>query len=150
MCPTSSMGGGVLALLLSSPGAQSSEGSLQTVSSNVEPLGVQPFPTRGALPFIVHGGPPIYIYLALCLGSVWESFVFVSHWGPLGQSGVGWFESGWFSWVTGCPSVVPSWASRDSLVTRMVAQGSSPVLSTWVYIPYRQGYLTSPLRSPCR
>ena len=89
--------GGVLALLLSSPGAQSSEGSLQTLSSSVEPLGVQPFPTWGAFPF-----------LSLCFGSVWESFVLVSRQGPLGQSGVGRLLSDWFSWATCCPSVVPS------------------------------------------
>ena len=141
-------GGGVLALLLSSPGAQSSEGSLQTVSSSVEPLGVQSFATWGAFPFIVQGGDPIYIYLALCVGSVWESFVLVSRRGPLGQSGVGRLEPGWFYWPTGCPSVVPSWASRDSLVTRMVAQGSSPVLSACAYATYPQGYLTSSSHSP--
>ena len=84
----SSMGDGVLALLLSSPGAQSSEGSLQTVSSRVKPLGVQPFPTWGAFPFIVQGGAPVYIYLSWSLGSAWESFVFVSRRGPLGRSGV--------------------------------------------------------------
>ena len=94
MCPTSSMGGDVLALLLSSPGAQSSGGSLQIVSSSVEPLGVQPFPSRGAFPFIVQGGTPIYIYLALCLGAVGVSFVLVSHRGPLGRSGVGRLDPG--------------------------------------------------------
>ena len=145
----SSMGGGVHALLLSSPGAQGSEGSLQTVSSSVEPLGVQPFLTRGALPFIVQGGAPIYIYLALCLGSVWESFVLVSRRVPLGQSGVGWLESGWFSWATGCLSAIPYWASRDSLVTRMVTRGSSPVLSACAYATYLQGYLMSSSCSPC-
>ena len=82
-------GGGVLALLLSSPGAQSTEGSLKTVSSSVEPLGVQPFPTWGAFPFIVQGGALIYICLALCLGSVWEFFVLVSRRAPLDQSGEG-------------------------------------------------------------
>ena len=51
-------GGGVLALLLSSPGAQSSEGSLQAVSSSVETLGVHLFLTWGAFPFIVQGGAP--------------------------------------------------------------------------------------------
>ena len=40
-------GGGVLALLLSSPYAQCSEGSLQAESSIIEPLGVQHFPSRG-------------------------------------------------------------------------------------------------------
>ena len=128
----SSMGDGVLALLLSSLGAQSSEGSLQTVSSRVKPLGVQPFPTWGAFPFIVQGGAPIYRYLALCLGTVGVQFVLVSRRGPLGQSGVGRLESGWFSWATGCPSTVPSSASRDG----HVARGSSPVLSAWVYAPY--------------
>ena len=88
------MGGGVLALLLSSPGAQSSEGSLQAESSSLEPLGVQPFPMWGAFPFIVQGEAPIYIYLALCLGTVGVPFVPVSHRGPLGRSGVGRFDPG--------------------------------------------------------
>jgi hypothetical protein len=88
------MGGGVLALLLSSPGAQSSEGSLQVVSSSVEPLGVQPLTTWGSFPFIVQGGPPIYIYLALCLDPAWESFILVSRRGPLGLSRVGGLEPG--------------------------------------------------------
>ena len=91
------MGGGVLALLLSSPGAQSSEGSLQVVSSSVEPLGVQPLTTWGSFPFIVQGEAPFYMYLALCLGTVGVSFVLVSRRGPLGQSGVGWLHPGWFS-----------------------------------------------------
>src|SRR6185312_11160199 len=93
------MGGGVLALLLSSPGAQSSEGSLQAglvVSNPWESnhLGVQPFPTWGDFPFIVQGGAPIYTYLALCLGTVGVSFVLVSRRGPLGWSGVGRPDSG--------------------------------------------------------
>ena len=88
------MGGGVLALLLSSPGAQSSEGSLQAESSSVEPVGVQPFPTWGAIPFIVQGGAPIYIYLALCLGTVGVPFVLVSRRGPLCRSGVGRLDPG--------------------------------------------------------
>ena len=129
-------GGGVLVLLLSSLSGQSSEGSLQVVSSSVEPPGVQLFPTWRTFPFIVQGGAPIYIYLALYLGPVWESFVLISRRGPLGQSGVGRLESGWFSWATGCPSVVPSSTNRDSLVTRMVARGSPPVLCAWVYAPY--------------
>ena len=149
MCPTSSMG--VVFLLYCSRARvlKSSEGSLQAVSSSVEPLGVQPFPTWGAFPFIVQGGAPIYIYLALCPGSVWESFVLVSRRGPLGQSGVGRLDPGWFSWATGCPGAVPSLASRDGLVTRTGARGSSPVLSAWVYVPYLQGYLASLSHSPC-
>ena len=87
-------GGGVLALLLSSPGAQSSEGSLQAESSSVESLGVQPFPTWGAFPFIVQGRTPIYIYLALCLGTVRVFFVLVSRRGPLDRSGVGKLDPG--------------------------------------------------------
>ena len=90
----------------------------------------------GSFTFVVQGGAPICIYLVLCLDPVWESFVLVSHRGPLDQSRVGRLESGWFSWATGCPSVVPSSTSRDSLVTRMVARGSPPVLSAWVYAPY--------------
>ena len=141
-------GGGILALFLSSPDAQSSEGSLQTVSSSVEPLGVQPFPTWGAFPFIVQGGAPIYICLALCLGFVWKSFILVSRRGPLGQSGVGRLESGWFSRATGCPSAVPSLASLDSMVTRMAARRSSPVLSAWTYASHPQGSPTSFSHSP--
>ena len=132
-------GGGVLALLLSSLGAQSSERSLQAESSSVEPLGVQPFPTWGAFPF-----------LSLCFGSVWESFVLFSRRGPLDHSGVGGLSLVGFLGRRAVQALSHPSASRDCLVTRMVAQGSSPVLSTWVYIPYRQGYLTSPLRSPCR
>ena len=147
-CPTSSWGVVFLLHCSRAPGAPSSEGSLQAVSNSVEPQGVQPFPTWGAFPFIVQGGAPIYIYLVLCLDPVWESFVLVSHRGPLDQSRVGRLEFGWFSWATGCPSVVPSLVNLDGLVTRMVARGSSPVLSAWVYIPYLQGYLVSPLRSP--
>ena len=148
MCPTSSMGWCSYSIALE-PGCSKFRGELTSWSCSVEPLGVQPFPTWGAFPFIVQGGAPIYIYLALCLGPVWESFVLVSRRGPLSQSGVGRLESGWFSWATGCPSVVPSSTSRDSLVTQMVARGSSPVLFAWAYAPYPQGYLTSSLRSPC-
>ena len=64
------------------------------VSNSVEPLGVQPFPRWGAFPFIVQGGAPIYIYLALCLGTVGVPFVPVSHRGPLGRSGVGKLDPG--------------------------------------------------------
>ena len=90
MCPTSSMGGGVLALLLSSLGAQSSEGSLQAglVVSNPW-VSNQPFPTWGTFPFIAQGGAPIYSYLALCLCTVGAQIVLVSRRGPLSRSGVG-------------------------------------------------------------
>ena len=88
-------GGGVLALLLSSPGAQSSEGSLQAglVVSNPWESN-QPFPTWGAFPFIVQGGAPIYRYLALCLDTGVVQFVLVSCRGPLGWSGVGRLDPG--------------------------------------------------------
>ena len=46
----------------------------------------------GAFPFIVQGGAPIYIYLALCPGTIGVSFVLVSRQGPLGRSGVGRFD----------------------------------------------------------
>ena len=88
------MGGGVLALLLSSLGCSKFREELTSWSSSVEPLGVQPFPTWGAFPFIVQGGAPIYIYLALCPGTVGASFVLVSRRGPLGRSGVGRFDPG--------------------------------------------------------
>jgi hypothetical protein len=88
------MGGGVLALLLSSPGAQCSEGSLQAESSSVGSLRVQPFPTWGTFTFIVQGGAPIYIYLMLCLGTVGVSFILVSCRGPLGRLGVGRLDPG--------------------------------------------------------
>ena len=64
------------------------------MSSSVEPLGVQPFPTWGAFPFIVQGGAPIYIYLALCHGTVGVLFVLVSRRGPLGRSGAGRIDPG--------------------------------------------------------
>ena len=71
MCPTSSMGGGVLALLLSSPGAQSSEGSLQAGQAVSNPWESNPFLRGGGLSLLQSKvGPPIYIYLALCLGTV--------------------------------------------------------------------------------
>ena len=69
-------------------------GEFTSWSSSVEPLGVQPFPTWGAFPFIVQGGAPIYIYLALCPGTVGVSFALVSRRGPLGRSGVGMFDPG--------------------------------------------------------
>ena len=94
MCPTSSMRGGVLALLLSGPGCSKFKGELTSWSNSVEPLGVQPFPTWAAFPFIVQGGAPIYIYLALCLGTIGVSFVLVSRRGPLGRPGVGKLDPG--------------------------------------------------------
>jgi len=90
MCPTSSMGDGVLALLLSSLSAQSSERSLLAglVVSNLWESN-QPFPIWGAFPFIVQGGPPIYSYLALCLCTVGAQSILVCRRGPHGRSGVG-------------------------------------------------------------
>ena len=80
-------------------GCSKFRGELTSWSSSVEPLGVQPpgvqpFPTWGAFPFIVQGGAPIYRYQALCLGTVRVQFVLVSHWGPLGWSGVGKLDPG--------------------------------------------------------
>ena len=71
------------------PGCSKFRGELTRFSSGVGSLGVQPFPTWGAFPFIVQGGAPIYIYLALCLGTVEVSFVLVSCRGPLSRSRVG-------------------------------------------------------------
>ena len=118
------------------PGCSMFRGELTSWSSSVKPLRVQPLPTWGAFSFIVQGRAPIYIYLVLCLCTIGVSFVLISRRGPLGQSGVGWLDPGWFSWATGCPGVVPSLASRDDPVTRTDARGSSPVLSAWVYVPY--------------
>jgi len=56
-CPTSSMGV-VLSLYCSSPGAQSSEGSLQAFKQCVQSLKVEHSPTWGASPFILQGGAP--------------------------------------------------------------------------------------------
>ena len=147
MCPTSIMGGGVLALLLSRPVLKVQRGAYKLFKQ----CRTSRSPTLsyvGGFPFYSSRWVPIYIYLSLCLGSTGESFVFVSHRGPLDQSGVGRLESGWFSWATGCSSVVPSLACRDCLVTRAVARGSSPVLSACAYATYPQGYLTSSSRSP--
>ena len=52
------------------PGCSKFRGELTSWSSSVETLGVQPFPTLRPFPFIVQGGAPIYMYLALCLGTV--------------------------------------------------------------------------------
>jgi len=71
------------------PGCSKFRRELTSWSSSVEFLGVQPFPTWRAFPFIVQGGPPIYRYLAMCLGTVGVQFVLVSCRGPLGWSGVG-------------------------------------------------------------
>ena len=89
------MGGGVLALLLPSPGAQDSEGSLQAglVVSNPWESN-QLFPTWGAFPFIAQGGAPIYSYLALCLCTVGAQIILISRRGPLGRSGVGELDPG--------------------------------------------------------
>jgi len=76
------------------PGCSKFRGQLTSWSSSVEPLGVQPFPTWGAFPFIVQGGAPVYIYLTLCLGTVGVFFVLVSRRGPLGRSGVGKLDPG--------------------------------------------------------
>src|SRR6185437_16197029 len=88
------MGGGVLALLFSSPGAQSSEGSLQIGQAVSNPWEFNSFPTWGASPFIVQGGAPIYRYLALCLDTAGVQFILVSRRGPLGRSGVGRLDPG--------------------------------------------------------
>ena len=127
------MGGGVLALLLSSPGAQSSERSLQAfqavcfLESNL--LESNPF-LRGGLPLLwFKVGPPIYIYLSWCLGPARGSFIFVSRRGPLGRSGVERLEPGWFSWATGSLGAVPSSVSQGRLPTWPVAWRSSPILS---------------------
>ena len=81
---------------------------------------------------------PIYIYLALCLGTVGVSFVLVSRRGPLGRSGVGRFDPGdllgqgmilaiflnsAFPW---CCLIL---LSQGGPTTWMVAWGSPPVLS---------------------
>ena len=149
-CPTSSMGGGVLALLFSSPGAQNSEGSLQTGQAVSNPWEFNPFPTWGASPFIVQGGAPIYRYLALCLDTAGVQFVLVSRQGPLGRSGVGRLDPGdllgqgmilaIFLGGTS-PGAVPSWLSRGGATIRTVVRGSPPVLSAEARVPYPRGYL---------
>ena len=89
------MGVGVLALLLSSPGAQSSEGSLQVDLAVSNPWeSNQLFPMWGAFPFIVQGGAPVYSYLVLCLCTDGVQIVLVSRRGPLGRSGVGELDPG--------------------------------------------------------
>ena len=90
-CPTSSMGGGSLALLLE-PRCSKFSGeltSLQAVCSlELEYLGIQPSPTWGVSPFILQGGAPyLHIYIVMSW-SAWGSFVFVSRRVPPGRSGV--------------------------------------------------------------
>ena len=76
------------------PGCSKFRGELTSWSSSVEPVGVQPFPTWGAFPFIVQGGAPIYSYLALCLCTVGAQIILVSRRGPLRWSGVGELDPG--------------------------------------------------------
>ena len=76
------------------PGCSKFRGELTSWSSSVEPVGVQPFPTWGAFPFIVQGGAPIYRYLEMCLDTAGVQFILVSRRGPLGRSGVGRLDSG--------------------------------------------------------
>ena len=70
MCPTSSMGGWCSCSIALEPGCSKFRGELTSWSSSVEPVGVQLFPTWAAFPFIVQGGAPLYMYLALWLGTV--------------------------------------------------------------------------------
>ena len=122
-------------------------------------MGVQPFPTWGAFPFIVQGGAPIYFYLALCLGTIGVRIVHVSRRGPLGRSGVGRLDPGdllgqgmilaVFSGDV-FPGTVPSWLSWDDATAWLVTRGSPPVLSAGAYVPCPRGYLTPPLRSSCQ
>ena len=76
------------------PGCSKFRGELTSWSNSIEPVGVQPFPTWGAFPFIVQGGAPIYRYLVLCLDTAGVQFVLVSRQGPLGRSGVGRLDPG--------------------------------------------------------
>ena len=99
--------------------------SFQAVCS----LRVEPSPMWGASPFIVQGGPPVYIYLSRCPSSARGTFIFVSRRAPLGRSGVKRLVLDWFSWATGCQAVVPSLVSRGGFATRLVARRSSPFLS---------------------
>ena len=110
------------------PGCSKFRGELTIWSSSVEISRSPILSYVGGFPFIVQGGAPIYIYLSLCLGSTEESFVFVSRWGPLDQSGVRRLESGWFSWAAGCLSAVPSLVSWDGSRHSDGRSGSSPVL----------------------
>jgi len=105
----------------------------------------------GAFPFIVQGGAPIYKYLGLCLDTAGVQFVLVSHWGPLGRSGVGKLDPGdllgqgmILAIFLGhrSPGAVPSWFSWGGATTRTVVRGSPPVLSTEARVPYLRGYLT--------
>src|SRR6185312_3589075 len=116
-------------------------------------------PTWGAFSFIVQGGAPIYIYLALCLGTVGVRFILVSRRGPLDRSGVGRLDPGdllgqgmilaVFSGDV-FPGTVPSWLSRDGTTAWLVTRGSPPVLSDGAYVPCPRGYLTPSLRSSCQ
>ena len=145
--------------MLSSLGALSSERRLQAGQAVLNLWESNPFLRGGAFSFIVQGGAPIYIYLALCLGTVGVSFVLISRRGPLGRSGVGRLDPGdllgqgmilTIFLDNALPRCCLILLSRGGLTTRRVVRGSPLVLSVWAYIPYQQGYLTSPLRSPCQ
>ena len=127
------------------PGCSKFRGELTSWSSNVEPVGDQPFPTWGAFPFIVQGGDPIYRYLALCLDTAGVQFILVSRRGPLGRSGVGRLDPGDLLgqgmilaiFLDGAPpGAVPSWLSQGGPINRRVVRGSPLILSVWAYVPY--------------
>ena len=88
------MGGWCSCSIALEPECSKFRGELTRWSSSVEPVGVQPFPTWGAFPFIAQGGAPIYSYLALCLCTVGAQVVLVSRRGPLSRSGVGELDPG--------------------------------------------------------
>ena len=70
------------------PGCSKFRGEFTSWSRSVKPVGVQPFPTWGAFPFIAQGGAPIYSYLTLCLCTAGAQIVLVSRRGLLSRSGV--------------------------------------------------------------
>ena len=76
------------------PGCSKFRGEFTRWSRSVKPVGVQPFTTWGAFPFIAQGGAPIYSYLALCLCTVGAQIILVSRRGPLRWSGVGELDPG--------------------------------------------------------
>ena len=146
------MGGWRSRFIALEPGCSKFRGELTSWSSSVEPVGLQPFPTwGGAFLFIVQGGAPIYIYLALCLGTIGVRFILVNCRGPLGRSGVDRLDPGDLLgqgmilaiFLGGAPpGAVSSWLSRGGATIQTVVRGSPPVLSTEARVPYPRGYLT--------
>ena len=120
-------------LYCSSPGAQSSEGSLQAfkqyVLSSLNLSESNPL-LRGGSPIYTSRWGPLFTYFyGGVLVSPEGSFIFVSRRALPDRSGVERLVSGHFSWAMSCQAAVSSLVSRSGFAIRSVARRSSPFLS---------------------